>query len=87
LSDAEAKYIVGKAIPHSDGTYLGLQEGIEQKYPKLYNEYLSIKPVRVTQVADDLKKENMELKGRIAKTEDRLSKLERLLEDLQKQIS
>jgi len=44
FGDSEAKYIVGKAIPHSDGTYLRLREGIEQKYPKFYNEHLNIKP-------------------------------------------
>jgi integrase len=45
FSEPEAKYIVGKAIPHSDSTYLRLKEGIEQKYPKLYEAYLNIKPI------------------------------------------
>jgi hypothetical protein len=85
FSDAEAKYIVGKAIPHSDGTYLRLQEGIEQKYPKLYNEYLCIKPERV-QVPEDMKRENEDLKQRVKETENKLSNIEKLIEDLKKQI-
>jgi integrase len=62
FSELEAKYIVGKAIPHSDGTYLRLQEGIEQKYPKLYNEYLNIKPEKIQMIDEDLKKSVEELK-------------------------
>lgn len=85
FSDAEAKYIVGKAIPHSDGTYLRLQEGIEQKYPKLYNEYLNIKPERV-QVPEDLKRENEDLKQRIHLTEEKLASIERMILDLKKQV-
>jgi hypothetical protein len=59
LSEPEAKYIVGKAIPHSDSTYLRLKEGIEQKYPKLYDTYLNIKSEKVV---DSELKETLEAK-------------------------
>lgn len=52
LSELEAKYIVGKAIPHSDATYLRLKEGIEEKYPQVYETYLNIKPVETVKVID-----------------------------------
>ena len=78
FSDSEAKYIVGKAIPHSDGTYLRLREGIEQKYPKFYNEHLNIKPQRVM-IPEDVKRENEDLKQRISQTEQKLADLENLL--------
>ena len=44
LSELEAKFIIGKAIPHSDATYLRLKEGIEEKYPEVYESHLNIKP-------------------------------------------
>jgi integrase len=78
FSDSEAKYIVGKAIPHSDGTYLRLREGIEQKYPRFYNEHLNIKPQRVM-IPEDVKRENEDLKQRISQTEQKLADLENLL--------
>ena len=50
LSDAgfnewEVKFAVGKAIPASDATYLRrLKNAIEDKYPKVYDQYLNINP-------------------------------------------
>jgi len=81
FSDSEAKYIVGKAIPHSDGTYLRLREGIEQKYPKFYDEHLNIKPTHML-VQEDLRKENETLKEQLKRLDDKFSGLEKLVKDL-----
>ena len=74
FSEPEAKYIIGKAIPHSDSTYLRLKEGIEEKYPKLYEAYLNIKPAAVVQVIDQEKEK--ELKAEIAGLKARLVEIE-----------
>jgi len=81
FGDSEAKYIVGKAIPHSDGTYLRLREGIEQKYPKFYNEHLNIKPERIA-IPEDVKKENELLKEQLKRLDEKFSGLEKLVRDL-----
>ncbi len=84
FSDSEAKYIVGKAIPHGDATYLRLKEGIEQKYPKLYNHYLNIKPQRMI-IQEDIKRENEDLKKRLERTEEMLVNLEKAVRELRQQ--
>ena len=43
------KYCVGKAIPLSDETYLLLRNAIEEKYPKIYDKYLSLEPTTLVQ--------------------------------------
>lgn len=42
------KYQVGKSIPLSDETYLRLRSEIEEKYPKIYEKYLSLTPTTLT---------------------------------------
>jgi len=81
FSDSEAKYIVGKALPHSDGTYLRLREGIEQKYPKFYHEHLNIKPQRVL-VPEDVRRENEDLKKRLEQVEQMLEQVKKSLKSL-----
>ena len=45
FNEFQIKFILGKAIGVSDRTYLQtLQVEIEEKYPKLYNDYLNINP-------------------------------------------
>jgi len=52
FSELESKYVVGKAIAHSDSTYLRLKETIEEKYPRVYEEYLNIKPERLSPIVE-----------------------------------
>jgi hypothetical protein len=53
FNEFQIKYVLGKAIPLSDLTYLQtLQQEIETKYPKAY-EYVNIKPARVVTVVDE----------------------------------
>jgi hypothetical protein len=45
FNEFQIKHIVGHAIPLQDRTYLQtLKEEIEEKYPKVYNDYLNIYP-------------------------------------------
>jgi hypothetical protein len=99
FGDMEAKYIVGKAISHSDGTYLRLKETIMEKYPKFYESYLNIKPETVLKVIDKdmvakiaaLEKENAELrekaKAKDADLEERMARMEKLLQALKKEAA
>jgi len=49
FNEFQIKYIVGKSIPLSDLTYLqGIEEQIEEKYSKVYDQYLSI--LRTTKI-------------------------------------
>jgi hypothetical protein len=44
FNEWQVKFLVGKAIPATDSTYLyGLQEQIEERYPTAYESYLNIK--------------------------------------------
>lgn len=53
FNELAAKYIVGKAIPHSDSTYVRLRKDIEEKYPKLYGEYLDISGSHVEKLTNE----------------------------------
>ena len=53
FNEFQIKYLLGKAIPLSDLTYLQtLQQEIETKYPKAY-EFVNIKPARIVTVVDE----------------------------------
>ena len=50
FNEFQIKYILGKAIGVSDRTYLQtLKTEVEEKYPKLYNDYLNIAPMVSTE--------------------------------------
>jgi hypothetical protein len=54
LNEWQIKYLVGKAIPLQDSTYLqSLQQEIEERYPKAYEQYLNIKPAKIVTVVDE----------------------------------
>jgi len=54
LNEWQIKYLVGKAIPLQDSTYLqSLQQEIEERYPKAYEQYLNIKPAKIVTVIDE----------------------------------
>ena len=46
FNEFQIKYLMGKSIGLSDSTYLQtLQEEIEEKYPRVFNDYLNISPI------------------------------------------
>jgi site-specific recombinase XerD len=53
-NEFQIKFLVGKAIPLRDSTYLQtLELEIREKYPKAYAEYMNIKPERIVKVVDE----------------------------------
>jgi len=91
FNEWQTKYVMGKTIPKSDSTYLQtLRQEIEERYPAAFQNYLNIQhsPGAVTSLAKSLDakdKEIAELKQRINQTEDKLTRIERLLEELKKE--
>ena len=86
FNEFQIKYLLGKAIPLSDLTYLQtLQQEVETKYPKAY-EYVNIKPARIVTVVDEeltqeLQKEREKTvlyEKRIKALEDRSSEQEKI---------
>jgi hypothetical protein len=81
FNEFQIKYLMGKAIPMTDMTYLQtLREEIEEKYPTAYESYLCLKPSiqerlikdvtqRATQEIEKLKAERDSLKERIERIE------------------
>ena len=64
LNEFQIKYLMGKAIPLADLTYLQtLQQEIEEKYPGAYEHTLNLKTEVPVRVVSDLSKE-LELKTR-----------------------
>jgi integrase len=88
FNEFQIKYIIGHAIPIQDSTYLQtLKEEIQDKYPKVYNEFLNISPEGLVIQDGDSKKLIEALKQRIeglekerdsykAQIEMRLNKIE-----------
>lgn len=67
------KFLVGKAIPVQDSTYLtSLEKDIEKLYPKAYDNYLNIKPERIVRVVDE------ETRRKAAAVEQLLKRVEEL---------
>jgi hypothetical protein len=70
FNEFQIKFLVGKAIPATDMTYLyTLQEEIESRYPKAFEEYLNLKtPVRaVVDLSRNLEAKTIELEALTAK--------------------
>ena len=76
FGEFQIKYILGKAIPISDRTYLQtLKTEVEEKYPKVYNDYLNIVPEIHTN-KEELKK--------LEELQTRISELEKKIMDSEK---
>lgn len=68
FNEFQIKFIMGKGIPVTDSTYLQtLQEEIEGKYPKVYNDYLNINPILGSEVAKKQHEELLETKNELYK--------------------
>jgi integrase len=72
-NDWQTKFLVGKAIPVTDATYLQtLELEIQERYPKAYETYLNIKPERIVKVVDE------ETRRKAAAVESLLKRVEEL---------
>lgn len=85
FNEFQIKYVLGKAIPLSDMTYLQtLQQEIETKYPVAY-EFVNIKPERIVQVVnEDLKLKVQKQTAQIDELKAELSKMRETNEKYQK---
>lgn len=91
FNEFQIKYVVGKAIPLRDMTYLQtLEQEIEERYPKAFEQFLNIKPAKVVTVVDqnlieqvhNKDAEIQELKAKIAAIDQRIDS--KILEELRK---
>lgn len=72
FNEFEMKYCVGKKIPLSDSTYLGLKEAVIEKYIEAYPKYLNIlgyqvamETTEITELKQQLEESNLIQKGMI----------------------
>ena len=73
FNEFQIKYVLGKSIPMSDGTYLQtLEQEVKDRYPSAYENYLnldqSVSPKAMTTLTkeiDQMKQENVDLKQRL----------------------
>lgn len=67
FNEFEIKYVVGKAIPVTDATYLTtLKTAISEKYPRIYSDYLCIANGNgVTKKVRDIEEENRKLNAEV----------------------
>jgi hypothetical protein len=99
FNEFQLKYVVGKAIPLRDMTYLQtLEQEIEERYPKAFEQFLNIKPAKVVTVVDQnliqqvhsRDAEIQELKAKIAakdlEQEQRMKDLQDKLESVDQKI-
>ena len=72
FNEWQTKFLLGKAIPASDMTYLyGLQQQIEERYPEAFENYLNLEtPVKaVTELSKSLEEKTAEIEELKAKVE------------------
>jgi site-specific recombinase XerD len=82
FNEFQIKYVMGKAIGVSDRTYLQtLQTDIEEKYPRIYNEYLNIVP---TVSLAEKSKELEQLQKEISQLKEQNELYKNILRDLVK---
>jgi site-specific recombinase XerD len=89
FNEFQIKYILGKSINVSDRTYLQtLTSEVEEKYPKVYNDYLNIVPVLNTskEELEKLIKLNTEFDATKAQLADMIVKQQKDKEKLEEQI-
>ena len=73
FNEFQIKYVLGKSIPMSDGTYIQtLEQEVKDRYPSAYENYLNLNPsvspkamITLTKEIDQLKEENVDLKQQL----------------------
>jgi len=77
FNEFQIKYVMGKTIPLSDVVYLQtLESEISEKYPKIYNDYLSLKPLKV----------DSELRKTVEAKTTEMETMKQQITDLQKRL-
>ena len=87
FNEWQAKFVLGKAIPLADSTYLQtLEFEVKDRYPKAYDEYLNLE----NETSKDLKKKTLEIESENKRLNDRVKQLESKstdLEEIQRQMN
>ena len=79
FNEFQIKYVLGKAIPMTDGTYLQtLEIEVKERYPEAYENYMNLNPTVSPKAVMSLTKENEELKSRILRLETKFKGLGRI---------
>jgi len=94
FNEWQVKYVLGKAIPMSDGTYLqSLEQEVRERYPKAYEEYLNLETnvprkavTTLTGEIEHLKEENIELKQQLNGQRPEMLKLREELDELRQML-
>lgn len=94
FNEWQVKYVLGKAIPMSDGTYLqSLEQEVRERYPKAYENYLNLETnvprkavTTLTGEIEHLKEENIELKQQLNGQRPEMLKLREELDDLRNML-
>jgi len=90
LNEFQIKYVLGKSIPLSDGTYLQtLEQEVRERYPKAYEEYLNLETrvprkavTALTGEIEQLKEKNIELKSQLNGQRPEMLQLREELDEL-----
>lgn len=86
FNEFQIKYLMGKAIPMTDMTYLQtLREEIEEKYPTAYESYLCLKPSIPERLIKDVTKKASEEIEKLKQERDtfqaRLERIEKFMDE------
>ena len=78
FNEWQTKYVLGKAIPMSDGTYLqSLEEEVRERYPSAYENYLNLNPQVNLRVVSGLSKDLEEKTEEIGELRNQLDRLDK----------
>jgi len=87
FNEWQTKFVLGKAIPLADSTYLQtLEFEVKERYPKAYDEYLNLE----NETSKDLKKKTIEIESENKRLSNRVKQLESKdneIEELKKQYA
>jgi len=94
FNEWQVKYVLGKAIPMSDGAYLqSLEQEVRERYPKAYEDHLNLETnvprkavTTLTGEIEHLKEENIELKQQLNGQRPEMSKLREELDELRNML-
>jgi hypothetical protein len=91
FNEFQIKYLMGKAIPLTDMTYLQtLQQEIEERYPEAYEHYLCLKPSIQERLIKDVTRQASQEIEKLKEERDvfkaRLDRIEKFMDEhIQKQ--
>ena len=87
FNEWQVKYVLGKAIPLSDATYLQtLEEEVRERYPNAYENYLNLNPKVNLKAVSGLSKDLEEKTEEIGELRNQVYKLHKENVKLKKRV-